>query len=222
MPFCQETCFLSAKLFASRCCWPKISRGVYLAPTVFQINFFHIFTHKKESLASNWKAGGGDIQGTGSPLPPPHWAGPLAPYASVVPASVGQAIVPALDRQCGFWASMISCPSVPPALSLCFSSSLMQRLNSYFWISIQNPRERIRLVHSGAIVHQCSNQLLPPNVSRSTNTAGKADFKRERWSLETGRYSKRNFRERIKMAWWQMVGILWHRSGWGNQGGVKR
>lgn len=131
MPFCQETCFLSAKLFASRCCWPKISRGVYLAPTVFQINFFHIFTHKKESLASNWKAGGGDIQGTGSPLPPPHWAGPLAPYASVVPASVGQAIVPALDRQCGFWASMISCPSVPPALMSFITRSSVCSFSSF-------------------------------------------------------------------------------------------
>lgn len=129
MPFCQETCFLSAKLFASRCCWPKISREFTWHQLSFRLIFFHIFTHKR--VTGKQLKGRRNIQGTGSPLPPPHWAGPLAPYASVVPASVGQAIVPALFRQCGFWASMISCPSVPPTLMSFISRSSVCSFSSF-------------------------------------------------------------------------------------------
>ena len=39
MPVCQETCFLSTKLFLDPC-WSKISRGVYLVLTLFQITIF--------------------------------------------------------------------------------------------------------------------------------------------------------------------------------------
>lgn len=61
---------------------------------------------------------------------PPHWAGPLAPYALWCQLA-GQAIVPALFRQCGFWASMISCPSVPPTLMSFISRSSVCSFSSF-------------------------------------------------------------------------------------------
>ena len=116
-----------------------------------------------------------------------------------------------------------------PLLSLFCSSSSEFMFQFYphaeikwLFLNLNSKSKRENLI--GSVSGHCASvfqSVIAPNVSHSTHTAGKADFKRERWSLETGRYSKRNFRERIKMAWWQMVGILWHRSGWGDQGGVR-